>query len=160
MELKGAKELEAALLALPKRVRKAAIRRALIKSAMPIAQHARALVKANSTRTGRLERVINVATTLSRRQRRSRARGADRKAVEVFLGAGPARQAHLIEFGTGPRVHKDGSSTGAVRAEPFMRPAWEGGKMKALEDFGRMLWDEIARSAKQVAARALRAAKR
>jgi len=156
MELKGAKELEAALLELPKRVRKAAIRRALLKAAAPIAADAKGRVR---VRQGDLQRRIQVATTLSRRQRRSRGAGVQKGVVEVFLGAGPSREAHLVEFGTGQRRHKDGSSTGAARAFPFMRPAWEAGKMRALEEFGRMLWLEIEAAAKRVAARALRAAK-
>jgi HK97 gp10 family phage protein len=38
----------------------------------------------------------------------------------------PTRYAHLVEFGTGPRVQKStGRSTGRMGARPFMRPALE-----------------------------------
>jgi hypothetical protein len=36
-------------------------------------------------------------------------------------------------------------------ARPFMRPAWEAGKMRALGAFGRLLWVEIEKAAKRLA---------
>jgi HK97 gp10 family phage protein len=147
-ELKGAKELEAALMELPKRIGKAAVRRALLKAGGPIAEDAKARVAVLS---GDLKRRIAISTQLSRRQRRSRARGAVKGRVEVFIGTGPARHAHLVEFGTAPRRHKRGKSIGAAPARPFMRPAWEAGKNRALDVFGRLLWIEIEKAAKRLA---------
>lgn len=42
----------------------------------------------------------------------------------VTVGNEGARHGHLVEFGTGPRQHKDGGSTGAMPAQPFLMPAW------------------------------------
>lgn len=154
-ELHGARELEAALLALPKRIGKAAIRRALLKAGKPIAEDARTRV---AVRTGNLERKIRISTQLSKRQRRSRARGAVKGQVDVYIGAGPARHAHLVEFGSAARRHKSGKSSGVMPAQPFLRPAWEAGKRRALDDFAALLWVEIEKAATRLAKRQAKAA--
>jgi HK97 gp10 family phage protein len=155
MELRGAKELEAALRELPKRIGKAAIRRALKKVAQPIAEDAKARVAVSS---GRLQRRIQVATTLSKRQRRSRARGADPNRVDVYIGAAPARHAHLVEFGSGPRRHKKTrKSVGTMPAQPFLRPAWDAGKHQALDQLERLLWQEIDKAARALRRRLAKA---
>ena len=41
------------------------------------------------------------------------------------LGVAPTRYAHLVEFGTAPRVSKSGRNSGQMPARPFMRPALE-----------------------------------
>lgn len=156
MRLHGAKELEAALRNLPKRVGKAAVRRALVKAGTPVAQDAASRVSAVKPA---LEPAVAVKTTLSRRQRRGRRKIPG--AVEAFIGVTAAGRgvAHLIEFGTGPRHHKSGKSTGQMPARPFMRPAWESGKHKVLDDFARLLWVEIEKAAKRLAKKATRTAK-
>ncbi|CAN5480509.1 HK97 gp10 family phage protein [soil metagenome] len=152
MTLTGAKELEAALRALPDRITANVVQRALMKAGEPIAADARARAP---VRSGRLRDRITVAKTLSKRQRRGR--GKWKGAVEAFIGASPARHAHLVEFGTGPRVSKKtGKSSGEMPAHPFMRPAWEAGKDKLLNDLGELLWAEIERAAKSLARRAKR----
>jgi HK97 gp10 family phage protein len=150
-ELHGAKELEAALNALPKRIGKAAVRRALLKAGKPIAADAAARV---AVRSGKLKRTIRVSTQLSKRQRRGRARGAVKGRVDVYIGAGPSRHAHLVEFGTAPRQQRNGKQVGAVAAQPFMRPAWEAGKGRALNSFSKMLWEEIEKAVKRLAKKA------
>jgi hypothetical protein len=58
----------------------------------------------------------------------------------MFVGAGPLPQAHLQEFGApqhGP--------------QPFMRPAWDGGKMAMLEGLKDDLWKEIEKAASRLA---------
>ena len=40
---------------------------------------------------------------------------------------------HLVEYGTGPRRQKDGTSTGSMPAQPFMRPAYEETKEQIVE---------------------------
>lgn len=148
VRLDGAKELQNALRELPKRVGKAAVKRALLKAGKPIAQQAKALAPIG---TGRLKRTIRISTTLSRRQRRTRAKGADATETTVYIGAGPSRHAHLVEFGSGERTTGTGKSTGAMPAHPFLRPAWDAGKGRALADFGRLLWIEIEKAAKRLA---------
>lgn len=151
-ELKGARELEAALRELPRRIGKGAIRRALKKAAQPIADDAKGKVP---VRTGLLQEKIQIGARLTRRQRRARGRVGDRNQVDVFIGIGLGGwHAHLVEFGTGPRVQKStGRFVGQMPARPFMRPAWEAGKNRALDDFARLLWIEIEKSAARLAKR-------
>jgi len=154
VKLEGAAELKEALLGLrlrgSSRIAKNAVRNALLKAGKPIAAHARSLAR---IRSGQLKRTIRVSTTLSRRQKRTRAKGADPTETTVYIGAGPSRHAHLIEFGTGERFWRSGKSTGASQPHPFLRPAWDAGKMRALAEFGRLLWIEIERAAKRLAKR-------
>ena len=77
--------------------------------------------------------------------------------MQVYVGASPARTAHLKEFGTGPRKHKSGKSTGAMPADPFLRPAWEGGHRHALKEFSRLLWEGIEKAARRLAKRQAKA---
>lgn len=153
LKIEGAKELREALLELPKRIAKDAVRRALRKAADPIAQEAKSLAP---VKTGKLRDRIAVSSTLSRRQRRQRRKQGE---VEIFIGAGPSRQAHLIEFGTGPRYQRNGKYVGQIAPRPFLRPAWEGGKRQALETFSKLLWTEIEAAAKRAARKAAKAQK-
>ena len=47
---------------------------------------------------------------------------------------------HLVEYGTGPRTQKDGTSTGSMPAQPYMRPAYEETK----EQIAQIIQDEVA----------------
>ena len=142
MTLHGAKELEKALLDLPKRIAKTAVRRGIVKLLQQVADDAQARVP---VRSGRLKEKIAVRPQLSRRQKRGRAK--DKGLIEAFVGATPARHAHLVEFGTGPRMQRNGKSTGAMPAQPFLRPAWDGAKGKLVDELGQVLWDEIEKAA-------------
>jgi HK97 gp10 family phage protein len=151
MKLHGAKELEAALNELPKRLAKTTLRRALVKAAEPVKNDAAA--RAGAIRPG-LAKSIALRPTLSRRQRKGRKKGPGE--VEVFLGPSAARRglAHLIEFGTGPRRQRTtGRYTGVMPARPFMRPAWEAGKHGIVDRLGKILWEEIKRAADRLAKR-------
>lgn len=156
MELTGARELEAALRELPKRIGKAAIRRALKKVAQPI--EADAKQRAAQIKHGLGERGVSISTRVSRRQKRGRR--VDKNTVHLFIGAHSARRglAHIIEFGTGPRHHKSGKSTGRMPAQPFMRPAWEAHKHQLLPALGRELWTEVDKAAQRLAKRRAKAA--
>lgn len=159
MELTGAKELEAALQELPKAIGKAVLRRALIKAAEPIAEDARQRLQSLvHTVTGRLLRGIGVSTKLSRRQKKLA--GAKPGEVRVYVGASPARHAHLVEFGTRERFTKDGKSSGVMPSFPFLRPAWEAGKRAALDRLGNLIWAEIKKAAERLAKRRAKAAAR
>lgn len=149
-KLTGAKELERALRELPKRIGKAAVRRAMLKSLKPVAAAAEATVRASSFRTGGLASSITVSTRLSRRQRKAGMKGDD---IAAYVGASPSRVAHLVEFGTGPRETKAGRSTGSMPAEPFLRPAWDAHKAGVLKEFGRLLGIEIDKAAARLARR-------
>jgi HK97 gp10 family phage protein len=158
MKLHGAKELEAALRQLPKRIGRAAIRRALMKAAQPIVNDAKG--RAAATKPGLGEKGISISATMSRRQKRGRRK--DKNAVEIFIGAHSAGRglAHLIEFGTGPRYQKNGRYTGQTPAQPFMRPAWDAGKMPAWSQLQKLLWAEIEKAARSLARRRAKAAQR
>ena len=57
---------------------------------------------------------------------------------------GPHRTlAHLYEFGF---TQRNGQP---YPAQPFLRPAWDGGRDQALADFERELWAFLARAAKR-----------
>jgi HK97 gp10 family phage protein len=156
MTLTGAKELEAALRELPKRIGKATITRALKKAAAPI--EADAQLRASETKAALGERGVSISTKLSRRQKRGKR--VDKNTVELYIGAHSARRglAHLIEFGTGMRRHKSGKSTGRMAARPFMRPAWDANKGRLLEVISDELWIEIKKTAERLARRRAREA--
>lgn len=170
MQFLGGPELAAALRELgADPLIKATMRRALLDVARPIADVA-ALLAPVGRETGKphLKAKIIASTQLSARQRRGRARSGPNEAF-VFIGSGPRGPGVLVEFGTGPRRQRTnhpgarghggshpGKSTGQMRPHPFLRPAWEGGKDRALDDFGKALWRQIARSAERLARRQAR----
>jgi len=69
-----------------------------------------------------------------------------------------APHGHLVEFGTGPRQTKAGRSTGAMPAQPFMRPAWMQDQRKLLERLQRETWSELEKSIVRARRKAERAA--
>lgn len=148
-DLAGAKELEVALRALPDSLRKGVVERALVKAGEPIRDDAQARAPFV---TGRLRRAINVATKLSRSQRRQRGKSKD--VAEAFIGPSFFP---LQEFGTGPRYHKSGKYVGQAPTQPFLRPAWEAGKDQALATLGELLWQQIEKAAKRLGRRAAKA---
>lgn len=155
--LEGAEELERALRELPTAaLRKATIQRAFRKAGMPIVQAANIARPSGAIRSG-LE--VSIRPNLSKRQRRSQAPSTT--SVEMFLGLGPSRLAHLFEFGTDARFTKGkgkkrkvkGAYRGRMTAHPYLRPAWDGGARKMLDDFGKILWKDIEATAKRYARR-------
>jgi HK97 gp10 family phage protein len=141
----GFKELENALLELPKAVGKKVLREALKKAAQPVVWDAQRNVP---VLTGELLGSIDIRATLSKRQRRGRAKAGD---VEMFIGPSWPKGAHghLVEFGTSK-----------MAARPFLRPAWDANKNGVLASIGRELWIAIDKAAKRLARKAakLRAA--
>lgn len=160
MELQGARELETALRELPTAaLKKATIQRAFRKAGAPIIAAANALLPPAAQRIGI---TVEMRPSLSRRQKRARV--SSKMAVEMFLGVGPSRLSHLFEFGTAPRYTTGkgkkrkvvGARRGQMRATPYLRPAWDGGNAKMLDEFARILWQEIAATAKRYARRQAR----
>lgn len=169
MELHGAKELEAALRALPFRVAKSTLRRALLKAAVPMAEAGRANAPAAD-----LKRRMIVSSQLSRRQRAQAGRQSRAKSgtytVTIYVGEMPSRVAHLFEFGSAPRYTtgkgdarrksgarvasvKAGAYRGRMIAQPYMRPAFDSTAPTVLRDFGSILGREIEASARRLAKR-------
>ena len=150
--VEGLKELQDALLRLPKQTGKRVVRKILKKALEPVARTARSIVSKQSTDSGNLAKSIDISTRLARNQRRSGAVHAGD--LSAYVGSTPERHAHLVEFGTGPRVQRTtGRSTGSMPAAPFMRPAWKQNKSKVLQQFGDMLGTEIERAAARLAKR-------
>lgn len=102
------------------------LRPALVAAGNEVAKDARALAE-SSRRTGDLIESIHVTGPGETTPPHS-TDGGQRTAgpFEVLVTAGntDARHAHLVEGGTEERQHKDGTSTGAMPAQPFFNVAW------------------------------------
>lgn len=155
LNLEGVGDLERALRELPKAsMRTAVIRRAFRKAGAPIVAAATAYLPPGARRAGLK---VEMRAGLSKRQRRGRRKMPN--TVEMFLGVGPSRLSHLFEFGTAARyttgkgkVRKTaGAYRGAMKATPYLRPAWDAGSRKMLNVFAQLLWKEIAATAKRYA---------
>ncbi len=153
-KVEGLDEVQAALRQLPNATAKNVVRRVLKNRAQPIADAAKALAP---MRFGELRDSITVSTKLTRSQRRQRKK-VDRNDIEIYVGPDSRPQAHMLEFGTGPRRHKSGKEVGQITPTPFMRPAWDGEKMKAFEGMKDDLWAEIRKAVARQAKKAAKAA--
>lgn len=141
--VEGLDEVQVALRELPDATSRNILRRVAKKVLQPIADRAAQLAPVDK---GRLVRSIMVGDKLSRRQK-SQFKKDDPNDVVMFVGAGAVPQAHMQEFGT---VDLD--------PQPFMRPAWDGGKDAMLEEIKRDLWAEIDKAAKRRARKAAKLA--
>jgi len=88
---------------------------------------------------GDLQDSGGVGSNLSKAQRKAHVREST---VEVFAGPGPNPQAVQQEFGNRDQA-----------AQPFLRPAWEAGKLQVLEDVKSGLAEEIDKTAARAARR-------
>lgn len=144
VQLSGFAELDRQLAELSKAAGKATLRRALKAAAEPIAVAA----AGHATRgTGELAESFAVGTKLSKRQGKMHRKLVrdDKASVEMFIGAGPISQAHLEEFGSINNA-----------PHPMLRPAWDAGKDKLLDDLGRNLAVEIDKAIGRAVRRAAR----
>ena len=134
VKFEGGRELERQLERLKVGTGKGAARRALRKSAKPIA----AIMEANAPRlSGDLGDSIAVTSKLSSRQASQyRNMFPDmRSAVVLHVGPGPYPQAITQEFGT--YFHDP---------QPFVRPAWDQDHMALLDRLKVDLWEEITKT--------------
>ena len=147
--IEGLKELDKALGQLPRATGKNVLRRVARKALKPIIADTKTKVRVDK---GELRDSFAVSTKLSRRQaaiHKKLVRG-DKSSIEMFAGAGAhvrVPQAITEEFGTvkqGPH--------------PSLRPAWDAGKMRVLNDIKKDLWFEIKKAADRVARKKARAA--
>lgn len=83
-------------------------------------------------RQGALKSHVSIGTRLNRSQRRA---NRDKMPVEVYVGTRD-RAGRLQEFGTREAA-----------AQPWLRPAWDATKMRALEIIKSALWRQISRQA-------------
>ncbi|WP_075216082.1 HK97-gp10 family putative phage morphogenesis protein [Mongoliimonas terrestris] len=137
VKVEGLRELERALKDLPKATGKNVLRRVLTEGGEPIARAARGKAPVE---VGYLREGIDVGTKLTRRQRGLHNRESP---VEVFVGASGDPAAHIQEFG-----NEDNPP------QPFMRPAWDSQKMKALDLISVRLGVEIDKAAARLARKA------
>jgi HK97 gp10 family phage protein len=163
VSISGLQELDKALGELPKATARNVLKRTLIKAGEPIAERARQLVPVN---TGHLRDSIIVSSRiknkvgsseyssamragLGKRAAVAALRTARREAkgqgsfAETFIGPsrgkGVIAYAHLIEFGKFN-----------APAQPYMRPAWDSEKQRALDIIKSDLSDEIIKAARRV----------
>jgi len=143
VKTEGFKELQEALLELPKATGRNVARRALLKAAKPIAEAASA--NAPIGPTGKLHISIDAGTQLTRRQRSQHTRASE---VEVFVGVTNAAPHGMHqEFGT---AHNP--------PQPFLRPAFDGNVQQSLAIIRTELWNEIGKAAERLARKAARLA--
>lgn len=135
VRVEGLRELDRALGELPKATGRNVLRRTGVKALEPMAEAARTQAPVEF---GDLKDSIAVSTRAPRRHRRA-------STVEVYMGPGPHPQAITQEFGT--FFHP---------AQPFMRPAWDGGKTELLESVKSDLAEEIGKAAQRLARKAAR----
>jgi HK97 gp10 family phage protein len=155
-KLEGFKELDRALGEIPKRTGKNALRRVLRKAAEPILDD----MKANAPRdTGVMATKIAQSGTLTGNERKGH--------VAEFLGIGDSGQKifgkqdakNFVEIHVGATGKKQNSpipmwieyGTFDTSPNPFMRPAWESNKDRALNIIKVELKGEIEKAAKRYA---------
>ena len=137
VKIDGLKEIDAALGQLGKATGRNVMRRVAVKRLEPMAEEMRRLAPVDS---GDLKDGITVTTKRPKGHRKE-------SEVEAYAGPGRHPQAHLREFGG------DGSP-----AQPYVRPAWDGGKTKLLDGIKDDLWSEIEKAAARQAKKAARLA--
>lgn len=162
IKVEGFRELERALSELPRATALNVSKRALLRAGQPVADRAKELVPVDS---GGLRDSIKVTTRLANkpgagefaaamRAGASRkdagaamraAAGGGRSKVEVYIGAGQLPHAHLVEFGSVNNT-----------PQPYLRPAWDEGKQKVLDDIRLFLAEEITKAAQRAARKALK----
>jgi HK97 gp10 family phage protein len=119
-----------------KATQKNILRRPLLKAAKPIDDEASSLAPVE---TGKLQVSVITGTRLTRSQRSTAYKAGSLGVVEVHVGTALSRGL-FQEFGTVK-----------MPASPFMRPAWESNKDKALKIVGDELWVEIRKATERAA---------
>lgn len=168
IRMEGLKELEDALLELPKSVQGNVLKRAAVVPAADFADHASRLApkdKGKLTREIKVSKpkIINPGTAAfasamkegaTRAEAAAAARAANRAAGgtgrSVIVMVGPTQSAfygQFQEFGTAHHA-----------AKPFMRPTWDALKHSMLDSIKSALGTEIAKAAARAAKRAARLA--
>ena len=139
VRVEGLREIDEALGKLGKTTGRNVLRRVGIARLEPMAEAMRAKAPVDA---GDLKESIAVSTKNPRRNRKQ-------STVEVHAGPGRNPQGIQQEFGNqnhGP--------------QPFMRPAWDGGKDELLDGIGADLWAEIEKAAARQAKKAAKLAAR
>lgn len=159
--IEGLRELDAALGELPKATARNVCVRILLKAGKPIQEAAQAAAPVRpqdapekhfsvggvekERRIGTLRALVQIGARLTKRQARE-VRKAGKDFAEVYIGTRDPI-GRLEEFGTAQ-----------APAQPFLRPAWEGGKMQALDVIAKELGASIEAAAQRLARKAARLA--
>ena len=153
--IEGLKALDKALGQLPRATGKNVLRRVARKRLEPIIEDAKTKVHFVS---GDTRGSLAVSTKLSFTQKAEHKSmfASKKSSIEMFAGAGPHNfvpQAVWEEFGFERRGKR-------FPPHPFLRPAWDGGKMPMLNGIKKDLWFEIKKAADRVARKIARALKK
>ena len=157
VSVSGAKELGKLLNELPKSLSDQVLRETGKKALQPVVDDAKTIVARQSLGpSAKLLNSLEISTVLKVTQRSYSPK--KRGDVFVYVGASSPKGnvAHLVEFGTGPRYHKDGSYAGVMPAEPFMRPAWDHNKEEVLAIYRTEIWNVLVTSVRKLRGRAER----
>lgn len=150
LKVEGFKELDALLIAMPRRLASQAVTAGMRRALQPVAAAARAYAP------GSLSDRIRIAPTIKAGQFAQALEKPGKGKRVMFVGSG-APHAHLVEFGTGPRFHKSGKYVGIMPPDPFLRPAWDANKDEVLAKLAETIRQEIAAAIGRRQARAIRA---
>lgn len=143
VKVEGLAGLNAALAEVGKKAtQKNLLVRTLKQIAKPIDDQASALAPKD---TGKLQISVITGTQLTRRQRSSAYKAGTYGVAEVHVGTALSRGL-FQEFGT----YK-------MPAHPFMRPAWDANKEKALVSFSGIMWEELRKTAERAARKSAKA---
>ena len=150
MKISGFKEIDALLQSIPRQLASQGVTSGLRRALQPVAQTARAYAP------GSLSGRIRIAPTIKAgQQAQSLAKPGKGRRV-MYVGA-TAPQAHLVEFGTGPRYHKSGKYVGFMTPDPFLRPAWDMHKDEVLANLATAIREEISKATGRRISRAIKA---
>ena len=143
VKTKGFKELEANLAKLEKQTtRKNVAIRALTTGAEPMALTARRYAPKDEDDLEKSITVSPVATNArGRKGKRGGSGGQFGDIVQVFIGIDPTRDARVNIYS---QVQEFGNENNP--AQPFMRPAFEGGKFRAIDHIADALKVEIGKA--------------
>ena len=146
VKLTGFRELEAALGQFTKSTERGILKRVATQALEPFLEEAKRLVPVDE---GTLRDSLVIGTSLNRSAKRAE-RKEPKDGVRVYAGTA-SRNAVPREFG----ALKDGSRE-RVRAQPYMRPAWDQKQDEVLDRVVDGLKPEIDKTAARVARRAAR----
>lgn len=143
-KVEGLRDLERSLGVMKQATARNTIRRAEMDALQPMAEVARRLAPDDpSTPDPDLESSIKVSAQASGVRR------SGRGPVEAYMG--PTKEGY-------PAAIMQEGGTRHHAAQPFMRPAWDGGKERLLHDYTAAMTDQIDKTAKRAARRAAKAA--
>ena len=156
LQLHGLREMQAALRALPDEIEDAAVVQALKEAGEPMRQGMADLAPRRRSAESLADNIV-ISEKLSDSGKQTAPRDGKEEAY-VYVGPdmekpGYAPHGHLAEFGTGPRYHESGKSTGSMPAQPFVRPAFDAFKGVVARAFGPKMWEIVKAAAKKVRVR-------